>query len=208
MNYQLYVTGGLDGSQFDDTNGIRDGRNKERPSLNDPAISGRIDIYPFKESDLRLGLSSYAGGLNNGNKGEDPGISGDILILSTDFSWRIRNLILNGAIAHESIDGAYEIGDGTAEEIFGWYLEAGLSLMPEGWKSGKLKEADLIPFIRYDDYDTQYSMPGGVEKNPDGDRSEVTVGLNAPLTPQFVLKADYRFNDAGDSLNFGAGFVF
>lgn len=210
INYQLYLTGGLDGSNFNSKDGIRGGRNKERPSLNEPAVSGRVDFYPFRDTDLRLGFSGYAGGLDNGNKGSDPGIDGDLLILSSDFSWNIGRLILNGAVAHEEIDGADEIGNGTADEIFGWYLEAGLRIMPDSWKTGKLKDADLIPFVRYDDYDTQYRLPSGVTKNPAGDRSEVTVGVNFPLTSQFVLKADYQFRDAdsADAFNLGAGWNF
>ena len=45
------------------------------------------------------------------------------------------------------------------EEIFGWYLEGGMSVMPESWKGGKLQKAYLIPFVQYEGYDTQHKSP-------------------------------------------------
>ena len=50
--------------------------------------------------------------------------------------------------------------------------------------------ADLIPFVRYEEYDTQYKMPDGYAKLGKNARIDITVGINFPLSSQFVLKAD------------------
>ncbi|AQT67386.1 Phosphate-selective porin [Anaerohalosphaera lusitana] len=216
-SYEAYVVGGLDGSKFDDVKGIRGGRIKERPSLHEPAFTGRVDYRPvagFGGGDLRLGVSGYAGGLDNGNKGSNPGIDGDIRIASADFEWSVSKFDFTGAVAHTSIDGAREIGNGTAEEMFGWYLEAGYHIWPEHWKKGKFAKTDMIVFARYDDYDTQYQMPFGVAANPAGDRNEITLGVSWKLTPDFVVKADYQIReddsdeDLNDGINLGIGFTF
>ncbi|MHC4580494.1 MAG: porin, partial [Planctomycetota bacterium] len=61
LTYEAYVVGGLDGSMFTATSGIRNGRIKERPSLNEPAITARLDYYPCaavqndSDQSLRLG---------------------------------------------------------------------------------------------------------------------------------------------------------
>ena len=78
----------------------------------------------------------------------------------------------------------------------------------------KLLDADLIPFVRYEEYDTQYTVPTGVVKDGANDRTDITVGINFPLTQQFVLKADYQFkyseaaSDPNNVFNLGMGWVF
>jgi hypothetical protein len=220
LQYELYVVGGLDGSELSAKSGIRDGRIKERPSLHEPAVTGRLDFFPLAGREaafgqqLRLGVSGYCGGLDNGNKGKDPGLDGRILIYSADLEYTIGKLDVRGAIAHEVIDGAREIGNGTASEIFGWYLEGGYHIWPEAWKKGKFRESDAVAFVRFDWIDTQHRMPDGIARNPAGRRREWTLGLNFYLTPNFVLKADYqiRDDDSGEGLanllNIGAGWQF
>lgn len=220
LTYEAYVVGGLDGSMFTATSGIRKGRIKERPSLNEPAVTGRLDYYPFlaaqshSDQSLRLGASGYYGGLDNGDEGTNPGIDGEIGIASADFEYAVRKLDFRGAIAHINIDGARQIGNNVAEEIFGWYLEGAYHVWPEEWKTGKLAKSDATVFLRYDEYDTQHEMPSGVARNPAGTRTEWTFGANFYLTPNFVIKADYQVrdddspNDLGDLLNLGIGWAF
>ncbi len=220
LKYQLYVVGGLDGSEFSTTNGIRDGRIKERPSLHEPAVTGRFDFYPLAGRDapldqkLRVGLSGYYGGLDNGNKGSNPGINGEILIYSADFEYSISKFDFRGAIAHGIIDGAGDMGSGTASQIFGWYAEGAYHFWPKAWKKGKLKDSDAVVFARYDVFDTQHKMPSGVSRNPAGDRSEWTFGVNFYPIPNLVFKADYQIrqddtsNDLDNLLNVGIGWQF
>lgn len=220
LKYEAYIGGGLDGSGFDSQDGIRGGRNKERPGLNEPAVTGRVDFFPLAESDadpgqmLRIGLSAYAGGLDNGNKGSDTGIDGDIRIVSSDFEYTVGPVDFRGVVAHEKINGERAIGSGTADEIFGWYLESGVHVMPESWKVGKLRTSDAVVFLRYDDFDTQHRMPSGVARDPAGDRNAWTFGVTFHLTPSFVAKADVQIRDDGsgdddDNLfNIGVGWQF
>lgn len=220
LTYEAYVVGGLDGSLFTETGGIRNGRIKERPSLNDPAVTGRLDYYPSCDSDqsLRFGLSGYYGGLNNGNNGTNPGVSGDIAITSADFEYSVSKFDFRGAIAHENISGARELGaagQDIAEEIFGWYLEGGYHFWPDEWKKGKLAESDAVAFVRFDSFDTQHKMPSGIARNRAADREEWTLGVNFYPVPNFVVKADYqiRSDDASGSnlsnlFNVGIGWTF
>ncbi len=220
LTYEAYVVGGLDGSGFSSTSGIRGGRIKERPSLNEPAVTGRLDYYPASlnggtsDQSLRLGASGYFGGLDNGDQGSNPGIDGEIGITSGDFEYSVRNFDFRGVIAHINIDGARQIGNNVAEEIFGWYLEGAYHWLPEEWRTGKLAEADATVFLRFDKYDTQYEMPSGVSKNPAGDRTDWTFGTNFYLTPNLVLKADYQVrdddssSDRDDLFNLGVGWAF
>jgi hypothetical protein len=220
LDYQLYVVGGLDGSGFSATGGIRGGRIKERPSMHEPAITGRIDLHPFAgremplNQDLRLGLSTYHGGLDNGNSGSNPGINGHINIYSADFEYTLCKFDFRGAVAYENISNASSMGTGTAEGIFGWYLEGGYHFMPDAWKKGKLAESDAVVFVRHDSVDTQFKMPGGVARNPAGRQNEWTFGVNFYPTKNVVVKLDYQVrsngndDDLDDLINFGLGWEF
>lgn len=213
ITYQVYIVGGLDGSRITALKGLRDARIKERPSLNDPALTGRVDYMPG-DGALRLGASAYAGGLDNANKGADPGIDGEVRIYSVDFEYSVSRFDFRGAAATVDVSGAREIGNGAPSEIFGWYLEGACHLLPGSWKSGRLEKADAVAFVRYDSYDTQKNMPSGVAETPAGDRSAWTVGAGFYPVPNVVLKADYQFLDdkaAGDPenrFNLGVGWVF
>lgn len=220
LTYETYVVGGLDGSEFGPVEGLGEGVIAERPSLNDPAVTGRLDYRPFMQSgsewakELRLGLSGYYGGIDNGNEGDDPGVDGDVGIISADFEYSVSDFDFRGAIARESIDGARELGGGVAEGISGWYLETAYHFMPEAWKTGYLSQSDAVAFVRYDSVDTQNEMPSGVAADPRGDRQDVTVGLTWHLAPSYVVKADYQFRqddsseDRPDAFNMGVGFEF
>ncbi len=225
LTYEAYLVGSLDGSGFSALEGIRGGRIKERPSLNEPAITGRLDWYPetitqdYPDQSLRVGASGYFGGLRNGNGGDNPPLSGEVAITSADFEYSVLKWDFRGVIAYIDISGASQInnlpgGRNVADEIFGWYLEAAYHWLPEEWKTGKLAEADATVFLRYDDYDTQYEMPSGFSKDREGNRTDVTLGTNFYLTPNLVVKADYQIRDddsrggLDDLLNFGIGWMY
>ncbi len=215
ISYQALVIGGVDGSEFADA-GIRGSRIKERPSLNDPAYTVRFDYTPIasKDMQLRLGTSLYYSGLDNGNKGKDPGVDGDLTIYEADFNATIHDFDFTGAVAFEKIDEAKSLGNNVAEEIFGYYFETAYHFWPDQWKKGKLAKSDAIVFVRYDEYDTQYDMPSGVQRDANLDRHDWTMGLTFKPINNIAIKADYQIRkSAGDTdpdntINLGIGWRF
>lgn len=212
LSYEVYLVNGLDGSGFDAKGGLRGGRMHERPGLNAPAVTGRVDLRATDA--LRLGASGYLGGVDNENKGGGD-TDGHVGILSADFDLTLGDFDFRGAVAHNKISEAAGLGPDVAEEMFGWYLESAWRFWPESFKQGKLADSDAAVFVRYDDYDTQYDMPsGGNPADERYDRSDVTVGLSFKPVPNFVLKADYQFRDheaegdRDDMFNLGAGWEF
>ena len=220
VTYEAYVCAGLDGSGFDATSGIRGGRIKERPSLREPAFTARVDWFPLVDTAashgqvLRLGASTWMGGLENGNKGKDPAIDANLKLFAFDFEYSISIFDFRGEAAWLSIDGARDIGGGTASAMFGWYIEAAVHLLPEGTRVGDFGRTDLVAFVRYEDLDTQFRMPNGTADDPRGDRREWTVGLTWFIRPNLVFKLDYQFRDddtdrgLDDFFNVGLGWQF
>lgn len=217
LTYQVCLTNGLDGSGFDDLNGIRGGRQDERPGMNHPAVSARADWHAFTSQDqgLRIGLATYFGDVDNGNQGANPGVDAKIRIYSADAEYSVDRLHLRGVFATEDIDGATDLstltGQTIAETIIGWYVEAAYDVMPTDWKTGRLADSDAQLFVRYDDIDTQHDVPSGLVANPAGDRHEWTVGLSFHPARDVVVKIDYQIRedesagDPPDQFNVGLG---
>ncbi|OPZ86320.1 MAG: hypothetical protein BWY76_01002 [bacterium ADurb.Bin429] len=213
LSYEAYVVNGLDGSKFNALSGIRGGRMKEQPSLNQVAVTGRVDIRPLPSRDLRVGVSGYTGGANNGNRGTNPGVNASLTVLSADAEYRVGPLDFRGVYAEDRVHGAAGLGNGTAAKMKGWYVEGGWHFLPESVKQGRLAEADAVLFTRYEKYDTQAEMPAGVAKNLAGDRRDLTVGLAFYPVANLVTKADYQLRkDAAGTestlINFGIGWMF
>ena len=230
LTYELYAAVGLDGSKFDPKNGIRGGRIKERPSLNDIAFMGRVDYYPFVHfsapagQTLRLGLGGYTGGVDNGDQGKNPGgLSGvNIHMGVVDFEYTLAKFDLRGEFAFTRIDNASKLSAGVADptdpgvakEIVGWYIEPAYHVMPDSWKKGRWSESDAVVFARYEDFDTQHTTVSGRLREPGGERQEWTMGINFYFTPSLVLKADYQITEddsatePNNRLNFGMGMMF
>ena len=220
ISWEAYIAGSLDGSKFD-YSGIRGGRIKQEPSMHSPAFTGRVDIYPLagkemtNDQQLRLGFSTFVGGLDNTNGGGSNDISSDIALGVFDYHHTIGRLDLIGALAYTHISDAEEMASkNVAEEMLGWYQEVACRIMPAAWKKGRLENSELTAFVRYDWFDTQYSMPANLKADERGRYDEFTFGLTFHVTPQFVLKTDYQIredkagSDLGDLINLGVGFSF
>ncbi len=215
VKYEVYLGSSLDGSRFDPVQGIREGRQEERPGVSEPALSGRLDWYPARaSSDLRLGLSFFGGGLDNGNQGQNSGIDADLEVYSADVQYSLGRWDFRGVYAFEKINGAADIGNNVASEIDGFYVEAARHVLPETWKSGRLEKADLVAFLRYDSIDTQKEVPDGVSRDPRGIRDEITLGLCFFPTTGLAIKTDYQIRDDETSsglperFNLGIGWSF
>jgi hypothetical protein len=68
----------------------------------------------------------------------------------------------------------------------------------------------LIPFVRYDYYDTMYQVEEGVTRKPRYERSIWTAGVNCFILPSLVLKADYSWRtiDPSSSIDYNKEHTF
>ena len=212
LNWELYLGSSLDGSRIDDVGGIRPGRQEERPGMNAPAVSGRLAWQAH--ADWAIGVSGFHGGLNNGDEGTLPGVDADLSIACLDVDGRVGRFELRAAGAVEFIDGAESIGGDVGERIDGFMAQVAHRVMPDGWRQGRLSEADAALFVRYDWVDTQAELPAGATENPAARRDEITVGASFWPVSDVVFKVDYQWrdDDTGDGLperfNMGLGWSF
>ena len=95
--------------------------------------------------------------------------------------------------------------------VRGGYLEVAYDVLSAVSPGG---EASVSPFVRYEAYDLNASVAGGLTRDPAVDRTVVTAGVTWKPLATVALKADWQRRDsaaggaAEDQLNLGAGFAF
>ncbi len=216
LAYRLFLLNGLN-SQGYTAEGVREGRQEgSLAKAHDFALTGRLDFVGA--NGLVAGASFFTGCSGQGRTTA----SGEIVCGKTtlwdvhaDFRW--RGLSLRALVAGSSISDTAAINElnglsgdeGVGNRQRGWYAEAGfdvLTLVPR-------TKLSLTPFVRYEEWDTQASVPDGYVRNPENDVTQWTAGVVFKPILQVVLKLDgqRRRNAARtgvDQLNVALGYEF
>jgi hypothetical protein len=123
--------------------------------------------------------------------------------------WNLRALYSKGSLSDTAeINAAAGLpagsNDAAPESFSGWFVEAAYHVYRRG-------DMDIVPFVRYEDYNTQESVAPGFTVDPNNDEDVVTVGLSFYVHPQVVFKfdiQDYGTDDTKDRFNVGLGWMF
>lgn len=183
VSYRAYLVTGLNAAHFSGEDNIREGRQAGAEALaQDFAIVGRADWHPFEGT--LFGASLYSG-----NSGQTSDFSGRVTLGELHGDAKFRGLSLRALYARGTIGNAASIneanglsGDESIGKTFGgWYAEAGYNVTR--W---------LTPYVRYEQLDTQRSVPVGFERNPENDRNIFTAGAAFRPITQTVIKIDYQ----------------
>lgn len=219
LRYRLYLISGLDATSgfmgdtgFSSGSGLRGGRRKvaEAPA-EDMGVTGRLEYTGFPG--VRLGASGYRAGAD---QGKIPGANVTITMWDVDAQLRFAGLDIQGIYVRTTVDdvAALNLFQGLAgtgsigEEMFGWYVTVGYHLaamMPKGH--------DLVPFVRYEQLDTQAKVPTGFSRDPANEQNVITTGVAYYPHERVVVKGDYQTFDRenGTTLrqyNLGVGWMF
>lgn len=215
VSYKAYIVTGMDGEGFT-AGGLRGGRQKgSKAKAEDFAGVVRLDWHAAPG--VLVGGSVYSG-----NAGHDLGVGAMTTITEAHIDVRRRGLQFRALAVQAEVDDVADLNrilaaPGTAdadiasigEELEGYYVELGydvLNLFDTG-------EQSLIPFVRFEAYDTQAAVPAGFAASGARDVEVVTVGVNYKPRDEIVFKADVQTydNEAGtgeDQFNLAAGYVF
>ncbi len=233
LKYQAYVVGGLNGYDskgvFNGSKGLRSGRQKgAKAYVSSPNFTGRIEYYGIRN--LNVGVSGYFGDsqskLYNGidkNDATDMAVADSsvvgISMIGVDFRYQLEALHVRSQFYLTSLSNTEQYNTFTAvdgnlndlgSEMMGYYLEAGYNVFSFSEKI----DTELIPFVRYEHYNTHYAVDGITDFNGEYNNHIITMGLNYKLTNNSVLKADFQLvkNDLSDkysqTVNAGFGIRF
>jgi hypothetical protein len=216
VSWRAYAVNSIRGDRFT-AGGVRGGRQKgANAQIEDIALTGRLDYEPFEGT--TIGGSFFSGNTGQGNAVGGEVVEGNLTIFDLHGEAQFRGATIRALWAQATIDDVAELNAlqsltgnrSIGEELGGWYLEAGYdvsSLLP------RFGESSLTPYFRYEQLDTQRSVPTGFSRNPASEQTIFTIGLQFRPVPQTVIKADYQNgdNEAGtglDQWNIGIGYIF
>lgn len=215
FSWRAYVVNSIRGDKFS-AGGIRGGRQKGANALiEDIALTGRLDYEPMIGT--LVGGSFFAGNTGQGSKVDGEVVDARLTLFDLHAETEYRGAIVRALWARGTIDDAAELNalnnltgnKSVGESIGGWYVEAGYDVAT----LAGFGERSLTPYIRYEQLDTQRSVPAGFSRNPANEQKVITYGIQFKPIPQAVIKADYQNfdNEAGTGLNqwnIGIGYIF
>jgi hypothetical protein len=228
IKYQLYVMNGFNGydgsGKLRGSDGLRKGRQKGAESFSSsPNVAAKVDYFGLPG--LKLGLSGYFGntqstlydGLDKddaaGVAQADSSVVG-IAMVGVDARYNIGGWEFRGQYNLANLSNTDQYNEFTGKDLGsslkGYYIEAGYDL----FHSSSDITSKLVPFVRYENYDTHNKTEDGLAKNDAYDREEITAGIGWRITPGVVLKSDYQWkktaasDDYTGQFNMGVGIWF
>jgi len=192
FRYRAYAMAPLNAIGFSADEGIRGGRQKGSESVvRDVAFAGRTEYVGIPN--LNIGASLWRGQTGF----EFRTFNVPVTIGEADIRFKHRRLETRGEFAYISVGNAGQLNDAVerivgispnvASAMRGFYGEAAYRL----WAAGVSK--DLVAFLRYENYDTQYRMPAGFLPLKEFDRDALIVGFTYFPDPDVAVKADYTW---------------
>jgi hypothetical protein len=213
--YRAYVAAPLNSLEFTAEDGIRGGRQKgSQANVRNLAFPGRVEYLGVRG--LTLGASTWTGQ----SSFETPRLDTSVTVSEVDARYRRQRLELRGQFAYVHISDAERLNDSIgrtigvppniAEALRGFYGEAAYRV----WNSGAPR--DLVVFTRYENFDTQFRMPDGMQPLKEFDRQAWVSGVTYYPEPDVAVKFDYvQLRNRSDGLfptrhvvNVGLGWWF
>jgi hypothetical protein len=214
LRYRLFVMAPLDAAEFSADEGIRGGRQMGAESnVRHAAATGRVEYLGIP--DLTIGTSFWSGNSSFSVRG----LESTVRIGEVDARFHRGPLELRAEFAQVGIGDAARlnaalqrlggISPNIASTLRGFYTEAAYRV----WDSGSPR--DLVTFVRYENFDTQFRMPAGYIPLGQFDRDAWVTGVSYFPDPDVVVKLDYvrLRNQSGivkpsNGLNVGLGWWF
>ena len=190
LRYRAFVMAPLDALEFSADEGIREGRQKgSRSNVRNLAVTGRGEYVGLPG--LTIGASFWSGE----SSFSAPRLDTTVHVGEADARYQRDRLELRAQFAHVSIgdagrlnqavQGLTGVSPNIAKALRGFYTEAAYRV----WNQGSPR--DLVAFVRYENFDTQYRMPDGFQRLPQFDREAIVTGLTYYPDPDVAVKVDY-----------------
>ncbi|MCF8226603.1 MAG: hypothetical protein K9J30_12065 [Bacteroidales bacterium] len=226
LKYQAYLMNGFNGfdgeARLGGASGLRGGRQKAAESIiSSPDLAVKIEYFGI--GGLNLGLAGYLGetestlfdGLDKTDQvARDAADSSVVSIAMTglDARYQFRGIQLAGQFYYNAIGntGRYNAftankgGGDLGSAMLGYYVDLGYNVLRSA--SSELK---LIPFLRYSNYDTHFSVVT-IAENEAFHKAVITTGFSLFVAQGAVFKTDLQLikdgTGSGYDATFNAGF--
>jgi hypothetical protein len=188
--YRAYVMPPLNAAEFSAGEGLADSSQQgSRSVVRHWAGTGRVEYLGVPRT--TLGASIWSGRSATGSPNLDPRVT----LIEADGRGRVGRLELRGEYAQVFIDQADELNrlralregvdPNIASQMLGFYVEAAHPILP--YPSPR----EVVGFVRYEKFDTQYKMPAGYLPIGAFKGSAWVGGISYFPDPDVVVKVDY-----------------
>lgn len=214
LAYRAYLVNGLSAEGFSSALGTREGSGEgQDASFANVGLTARVE---WGRPNFKLGVSTWYGGSAGtvAALGTGP-FASPVFFLTADARYEIGAVAFRGEAGNVAIKDAAAInayyGNAVGSRIAGWYLEAAWNALSVIAPHSTQR---LAAFIRYDQANTQASVPTGTTQDAAFDQQTTTFGLTWKPIPGLAFKGDYqlRRNAANyledNALNLGLGWQF
>ena len=212
LSYQLYLTNGFksydDGATLSGANGFRKGRQKGAESfMNAPNLAFKVNYFGI--TGLQLGFSGYTGltqsSLYNGIEKSDASAVAmadssvvGLTMFGADARYSLGGLQIRAQMNYGWVSNTANYNEFTGTDmgsaLSGWYGELAYNVL----HSSDQFKSELIPFIRFEQYNTHSSVAEGMTPDPVLNRTDLTLGIGWRMVKGAMLKLDYQiFNNKG-----------
>jgi hypothetical protein len=190
--YRAYAVAPLNALEFTADEGIRGGRQKgSQANVRNIAYTARVEYRGIRP--LTLGASAWSGD----SSFAAPRLDTNVTVGEFDARFRRDRLELRWQFAQVAIADAARLNDvlerstgvspNIARAMRGFYGEAAYRV----WNAGAPR--DLVAFLRYENFDTQFRMPDGFVPLKEFDRDAWVTGITLYPDPDVAVKADYVY---------------
>jgi len=208
LSYKAYLVNGFKGDNFGGPNGLRKGRQKgkEAEVVN---FSGVFNLTYDITSAIQVGTSAYYG---QAETGTPLGTRANTFITEAHIIAKHKGFSFNALYSYANIADAGKVSLITTEavgtDMDGFYLE--LSYDVFRFLNGSQQ---FLIFGRYENVDTQRTMPAGFASNGESKRRIISTGFAYKPTIQTVAKLTYEWhhnsaNTGQDRLSMVLGYIF
>ncbi len=206
LSYRLSLVDGLKASGFS-SDGVRGGRQKaSQAEARDLAWVARLDYSILGIGNI--GASTYIGKAG----GVQTDVDHKVYDIHSSFNYKglefdaVYSLVKIGNIDQLNLERGLSGSNSIASEMSGYWTSLGYNVL----RNSKTK---LVPFLRYEAYDTHKKVGSSFTKDLSKDRNNLVYGLSFFPTNEIVFKADYtrsrnKAKTGTDSWNLGFGWNF
>jgi hypothetical protein len=213
--YRAYVMAPLNAREFTADEGLRGGIQKgSDANIGRPAVTGRLEYVGI--AGLTAGASFWTGrsGFEFRPRFDVPVTLGEADVRYSRDRLELRGqyaqvAISNAGLLNDAMGRAVGVDPNVASGLRGFYGEAGYRVI-SGASYG-----DVGLFARYENFDTQFTMPKDYLPLKEFDRDALVFGVTYWPDPDIALKADYSGISSGsstirepNSFNIGLGWWF
>jgi hypothetical protein len=203
-SYKAYAVTGLDASGFSSRGWIKEGHQKRFETVNAEsfAFAARLDYKFGTHENTFAGIAAYLNDAAANRPKDDMEETAYVTLVEGHFSvheqnWRANatalfgNLENSNIVSYENANLSNNLGvkrTPVGQQALGISAEIGYDILAL-IKPQTLQM--LLPFVRYDYYDTMFDTEGSIIDNPRWERSSLTMGINWFIHPQIVWKTQY-----------------